>query len=672
VGLLAEYNTPMPRADLLSLTPDDLAALTNRGTVKRAQRELDEAEVTGELDEAADGTVTAKWSDGATCTLPGGKTVSDARCTCPATELCRHAVRTVLAYQARNAVSATAVVDVSSAWTPGDIPDDELAKHFKPAALTLARTQFEKGLLVELVKGHKPTARFHDLACTLRFQVRGDPRYVYCDCAAPPPCGHVPLAVWAFRRLPADKDAGIVTTQERKLPVPTVALDAIDAALLECAEIGLTAAGNAWRDRLARLEADCRAAGLIWPAEVVLELIQQYEQYATHDARFDPDEFARLAGELLTRADAVRADTGAAPQLLVRGTPHDHWSDLGSARFIGLGCGVRVGRKSATVSAYLQDANSGSVVAVSRTFADPDPPGEPKPFWQLAETPALKDASFGQLGAGQLITSGGKRATDHHLVLGRVKAAVSPQNFAWESLRPPVLADSFAEVRARLGMLPPSALRPRRVAEDFHVCPVAAVEGMTFRPDTQCVEAVVLDAAGERAVLRHPFTSRGADGAERLLARLTAAPEGLRFVSGPVRLTGGELLIQPVALVWHEETRVAVQPWIDRAEGVAAPERPKEAAAPPDPLTAWLADLQARIGALFVTGLRRADAHISQSWKELEQRAGQLGLARLEAAVGKVSAGLAEKVASARWDARPTAAALLALAVLSRAAWEVG
>lgn len=30
----------MPREDLLHLTPDDLAALTNRGTVKRAQREL--------------------------------------------------------------------------------------------------------------------------------------------------------------------------------------------------------------------------------------------------------------------------------------------------------------------------------------------------------------------------------------------------------------------------------------------------------------------------------------------------------------------------------------------------------------------------------------------------------------------------------------------------------
>ena len=32
----------MPRTDLLALTLDDLAALTNRGTVKRAERELDD------------------------------------------------------------------------------------------------------------------------------------------------------------------------------------------------------------------------------------------------------------------------------------------------------------------------------------------------------------------------------------------------------------------------------------------------------------------------------------------------------------------------------------------------------------------------------------------------------------------------------------------------------
>src|SRR5687768_6944675 len=129
----------MPRADLLALTPDDLAALTNRGTVKRAQRELDANEVTGTLKEE-DGTVTATWSDGAKCILPAGAVVADARCTCPATELCRHVVRTVLAYQKQSA--STVPAGDAGPWNPGDVTDAELAKHFKPATLTTARTQF--------------------------------------------------------------------------------------------------------------------------------------------------------------------------------------------------------------------------------------------------------------------------------------------------------------------------------------------------------------------------------------------------------------------------------------------------------------------------------------------------------------------------------------------------
>ena len=89
----------MPRPDLMALSPDDLAVLTNRGTVKRAQRELESGEIRGELDEATDGEVSARWSDGVECRLPPGKVIGEGRCTCPATELCRHLIRTVLAYQ---------------------------------------------------------------------------------------------------------------------------------------------------------------------------------------------------------------------------------------------------------------------------------------------------------------------------------------------------------------------------------------------------------------------------------------------------------------------------------------------------------------------------------------------------------------------------------------------
>ena len=61
----------MARADLLALTLDDLIVLSNRGLVKRAQRELASGQFTDEWTETEAGTIHIQWSDGgqvyATC-----------------------------------------------------------------------------------------------------------------------------------------------------------------------------------------------------------------------------------------------------------------------------------------------------------------------------------------------------------------------------------------------------------------------------------------------------------------------------------------------------------------------------------------------------------------------------------------------------------------------------
>ncbi|HTU22939.1 MAG TPA: hypothetical protein VMG10_33180 [Gemmataceae bacterium] len=59
----------MPHADLVALSQDDLAALTNRGMVKRAERKIKYNECIGENVETSDGDVTAKWSDGVECRI---------------------------------------------------------------------------------------------------------------------------------------------------------------------------------------------------------------------------------------------------------------------------------------------------------------------------------------------------------------------------------------------------------------------------------------------------------------------------------------------------------------------------------------------------------------------------------------------------------------------------
>jgi hypothetical protein len=60
------------RADLLALSADDLSTLSNRGLVKRAQKDLESGNGPAELEVADDGKVRAVWPDGAIVTLAVG------------------------------------------------------------------------------------------------------------------------------------------------------------------------------------------------------------------------------------------------------------------------------------------------------------------------------------------------------------------------------------------------------------------------------------------------------------------------------------------------------------------------------------------------------------------------------------------------------------------------
>lgn len=97
---------PAPRADLLALTPDTLAALANRGLVKRATKELDAGTAPG-LTTEPDTTVRARFDDGITAVLPPGVGLENGSCSCAAPGVCRHLVALVLAYQR----------DAGAAWT---------------------------------------------------------------------------------------------------------------------------------------------------------------------------------------------------------------------------------------------------------------------------------------------------------------------------------------------------------------------------------------------------------------------------------------------------------------------------------------------------------------------------------------------------------------------------
>ncbi|HNH50495.1 MAG TPA: hypothetical protein PKY30_25915, partial [Myxococcota bacterium] len=120
------------RADLVALSPEAVAALSNMGLVKRAIKEIGEGK--GPLlSESADGVVEGRFQEAGkevVARLIPKKTLKDCPCTCGAPTVCRHRVAVALAYRAW--IEAAPAADVSAASEPTSSTADTSA----PAAVS--------------------------------------------------------------------------------------------------------------------------------------------------------------------------------------------------------------------------------------------------------------------------------------------------------------------------------------------------------------------------------------------------------------------------------------------------------------------------------------------------------------------------------------------------------
>jgi hypothetical protein len=717
------------RLDLLNLTIDDLITLSNRGLVKRAQQEI-QSDLTGEIQDDGAGNLQVDWSDGIQCRLPAQATLSQSHCTCPATSLCRHLLRSVLLYQSQagqsqsQSQSETQPTELSTetptetpanppAWNPGEITDETLRTHYSNTELTKLRSQFDQGQVIAVTCRAKPTAHFHSLSLNLRFLVPHDLRYSHCDCNETAPCRHVPLAIWAFRRLPTDQIQGLITTETQPLGIPIALLDALEQQLQDLARIGIAGMTGAPCDRLARLAQTCRQGGLVWIAEILLDVIQAIDQYHSHDAQFDIQQVLHHLSELAIRSDAIRnGDRIVAqanhqtnhqtrnqthktiPQLWIRGSLQDQTTAIGSARLMGLGCSVTPSSAGATLTAYLQDLDSGTVMAMPRyvpnpTAADPlsrqfqpQSPAQAQPppdFWKLAQQSVGKGLTLGAIGSGQLLIKGGKRSASSQLIPGRSPMSLTPQAYHWEKLRSPLRVDSFEDLIDRLQELPPPELRPRRVTEGLQVLDIAEVQSVEFDPISQSVRAIVRDKAGTAATLIHPYLHRSRFGVEAMLTQLGQAQMGsstLKFVSAQVSWTSQGLTLAPIALIFADPTndsRQMIQPWIaapSQATEVTAdrdvPPTPFDA--DPSPIALYLQDLTHALESLWLLGLDRADTIHLRQWQQLVHQGQAIGFSQFLKPIAHLTTALANKLHTLEWDSQPAAEALSIITVLSQLA----
>ena len=568
----ASGDTP-GRADLLALTEDSLAALANRGLVKRAAKEL--AAGTGaSITVNADDILRAEFPDGVVTGLRADVPLADATCSCSAAGLCRHRIGLVLAYQLLYTSSApkptTGMPDAdppdqipADRWTPGEIPDSELERAFGARSIDEARRTLKAGFQAVV---HRPTAsrkpRVELPTCTVTFQIPGDPTYATTDAIELKRGEAVTLAVWAFRAADAlglDGESTHVSVGGTGDGTPAnsaaiallYAVELVESLLLD----GASAAGPLLIGNLQRASRDLTAASLLWPAAIIDELIAQLDWYLQRNARYELSRLADLVTEFLGRIRAATAPTRD-PRLpstaQILGTAEPARTELRRIRLIGLGCRIDGGPQHRTAELYFAHPHDGTVLVLRREWKF-DGTEEEAPSTQQLRTRRVAGAPLHVLAACNLVSEAASRSASRTVAFGAsrlAKTTVTPVGEAWSQLPDSVSVSDFAALARRLSARAPRFLRPRVEAEDIYVLTAAEVEWVGYDPAAQCLEAVVRDQHGNPARIRAPYRSICPPALDALGAALTATDTSPLMISGKVTVRAGELLVDPIAL-WN-------------------------------------------------------------------------------------------------------------------------
>ncbi|RPK64838.1 hypothetical protein [Streptomyces sp. ADI95-17] len=607
------------RPDLLALTPDTLAALANRGLVKRATKELDAGTVPV-LTTDPDTTVRARFDDGTTSALPPGTGLDEGDCSCAAPGVCRHLIALVLAHQRSAASDPDGDPAAFTDWSPGSTDDDALTDAVGARPVASARRTLDRGYaaLVHRPSPDHPEPRVELPTCTVRFPVPGEIAHALTDAAASLRGEVVALAVWAFRA------ADATDTDERSVPVqvggraaaPPTALPVLDAALGLAGELlaeGVAHVGPVHGGALARAGAALTARSMHWPAGAIAELADQLTAYADRTAQYRPESVAALLTE-------VHARRRAAGHPGVLGTREAGDTPLRRVRLVSLGCRVHGTGQSLTSEVYFAHPGAGTVLVLRKAWTAAE--GKELSAHRLA-TRRVLGTTLASLAGGSLVSESVRRTPSHALTVARGRlgtTTITPVGAAWTELPEPLLVRDLTALAEGWANRPPRLIRPRVEAEAVHVVELSEVESVGYDPAEQRLEAVVRDAAGGRVLVASEYRPE-CPGALDALA--DALEGGATHISGSLHRSGGGVRIDPLGVLTPAGTVVPDLAAGDGSTALAAVVRRSS-----DPLTAALEEAMSAMSAVPHSGLRHLNVPARARIDEAATALSRTGLAR--------------------------------------------
>lgn len=649
------------RADLLALDADALAALTNRGLVKRAEREVDRdpPRVLPGVDTA----VIAEFSDGVRSELPAGG-LEQGTCSCGAITVCRHLLGLVFAYRRIHEREPAAG---ESDWSPGQFSDADLTARIGARLVESARRTARAGYTARIRRGDIPVAELP--SATVRFLVPHDLGYVHTDARAGVRDDVIALAVWAFRAADAQDpgtadcvvDVGGTPKSEAATgtglePVVEFAADVLRAGVVHAGD-GLAAAAAA---HLSRLE----QAGLRWPLDATAELADQLAGYRQRSARYSPARAADLIAELFARHRALAAG-GAGVRSRVLGSEEAAQTPLRRVRLDGLGARVTAVDDERRVEIFHAQAATGVVLVSHREWTTAD------------DGPALSrrrfgGATVGALAGGVLITESAVRSASRtvRLPAGRIaRSTVTVASGAWDVLPPSLLVTDYARAAEALDALPPRPVRARVRAELVRVLAVAEVGGVHYSPGEQRLTVRIRDSSGTAAFVTATHAAVAPGRLDAVAGAFSGRHGTPRYVAGSVHRGGGGLVVDPYAIAADGPLIVpdlaAVDPGLvpgpvgaGAAPGTAGPGPAAGSAGPSlrpgsdaDPLGGAVAEARGVLADMAHAGLAHLPASSADRLRGARDAVACVGLRRVAAALDELAARLGPDPGSAATQA---------------------
>jgi hypothetical protein len=526
------------------LDDDALAALANKGLVRRARKDL----------ETSPPTLVGPEGDRLRfrieeCSVDLDQTPAQSKCTCPATGVCRHILAAFVFLRESAPPTVGCVERTSPDAKPTSARDeilavtDEILQKWAGKALLRKATQgLAFGSPAEFDEGAVLTIRFPTWNIVCRWMPGGGLAGIICSCHAAGPCEHRVAAVLAYQAAQGQRQIQVETAAlEASLGAPRTrqeVLDSVGVVLREMVGLGLSRLSRSTEDRLRTLAVSAHGVDLPRLERVLRALADEVGLALARDAQAaSPNLLATAA-----RIEALRSGlTRPTPNLV--GVHRSRYEKVGDIELVGLGARqwrTRSGYTGLTLYFWDRSAKQWATWTESRPVTVPD------------FDPAARYTQDGPWAGCQSPVQ-----TCRHVIrlmgawrnrAGRLSGRPSTRCLVLEEADPaqvPGILTSWAELAQRAVRLFAGGLKEKSEQDEVVLLQPQGWGPGQFESIRQEFVQPIIDDSGRPLMLVMPHTPQTENAIPILESH---DPSATRALLGILRLERETLAVEPVAL----------------------------------------------------------------------------------------------------------------------------